>query len=84
MGAVALTERRVPRKGTAAPGSRGERRLLVEFSRASIVDKLKRMADYKDMPVTVMVRGWIMDRLREEERRLGWELQDEPKEEDRP
>jgi hypothetical protein len=49
--------------------------VLIEFSRMSIVDKLRRMAEYKDMPLTVMLRGWIMDRLREEERRLGWELQ---------
>jgi hypothetical protein len=70
---VALTESRVPRKGTAPPGSRGERRVLIEFSRMGIVDKHRRMAEYKDMPPTVMLRSWIMDRLREEERRLGWE-----------
>jgi hypothetical protein len=56
----------------------------VEFSRASIVDRLKRLTEAKDMPLTVMVRGWIMARLQEEERRLGWEPQDGRTEEDRP
>lgn len=44
-------------------------RTLVEFG-PGILGEIREMAVYKDQPVTVMVRGWIVERLREEQRRM--------------
>jgi len=67
--ALEMKERTMPRKGDTPAGSRIERRLLVEFG-PGILDEIREMAVYKDQPVTVMVRGWIVERLREEQRRM--------------
>ena len=67
--ALEMKERTMPRKGDTPAGSRIERRLLVEFG-PGILDEIRAMAVYKDQPVTVMVRGWIVERLREEQRHM--------------
>ncbi len=48
---------------------RSERRMLVEFG-PGILEEIRAMAVYKDQPPTVMVRGWIVERLRDEQRRM--------------
>ena len=53
----------------ASTGKRSERRMLVEFG-PGILEEIRAMAVYKDQPPTVMVRGWIVERLRDEQRRM--------------
>jgi len=44
-------------------------RMLVEFG-PGFPEEIRAMAVYKDQPPTVMVRGWIVERLRDEQRRM--------------
>lgn len=59
----------VPRKGQQTDGNRTDRRMLLEFG-PGILEQLRAVAIYKDMPPTVMVRGWVVERLRDEQRKM--------------
>lgn len=59
----------VPRKGQQTDGNRIDRRMLLE-SGPGLLEQIRGVSIYKDMPPTVMVRGWVVERLREEQRKL--------------
>ncbi len=70
MAVMHLREQEAMASDDGAPtGKRSERRMLVEFG-PGILEEIRAMAVYKDQPPTVMVRGWIVERLRDEQRRM--------------
>jgi hypothetical protein len=51
-----------------------ERGIMQFRADEEVMDALLRLADYKRIPAGVMVRAWVVERLREEAREIGIEL----------
>lgn len=60
------------RKTQAAARERVIQRGIVQFrADPEIMDLLLKVADYKRMPTGVMVRAWVVERLRKEAREIA-------------
>ena len=60
------------RKTQAAARQRVVQRGIVQFrADPEIMDLLLKVADYKRMPTGVMVRAWMVEKLRKEAKELG-------------
>jgi hypothetical protein len=60
---------RVPRKAGAEPVSKDEDRFTIIFS-TEAGQRLRTLARQMELPVSVMLRLWALDRLGDEERRV--------------